>query len=104
MNYDDIIMISAKDGIGIKKVLDVIINRIPCPKTNENCGTRALIFDSTYDQFRGVVPYVRIIDGFLEKGMSTKYFAYFLYFENDVTRAQNPLPQYKYRAKSRIYQ
>ena len=72
---DDILYISAKEGTGIQEVLDAIVNKIPPPKTKENIGTRALIFDSTFDQFRGVVIYVRIVDGCLEKGMSTKYFA-----------------------------
>ena len=72
---DEILYISAKEGNGIQDVLDVIIDKIPPPETTENNGTRALIFDSTFDQFRGVVPYVRIVDGYLEKGMSTQYFA-----------------------------
>ena len=74
-NDEEIIYISAKDGIGIDKVLNSIINTIPPPIETENNGTRALIFDSTFDQFRGVVPYVRIVDGYLEKGMTTQYFA-----------------------------
>ena len=72
---DEILYISAKDGTGAQDVLNAIIDRIPPPNTVSNKGTRALIFDSTFDQFRGVVPYVRIVDGCLEKGMSTKYFA-----------------------------
>ena len=72
---DEILYISAKEGNGIQDVLNVIIDKIPPPETTENNGTRALIFDSTFDQFRGVVPYVRIVDGYLEKGMSTQYFA-----------------------------
>ena len=72
---DEILYISAKEGNGIQDVLNVIIDKIPPPETTGNNGTRALIFDSTFDQFRGVVPYVRIVDGYLEKGMSTKYFA-----------------------------
>jgi len=72
---DEILYISAKEGNGVQDVLNVIIDRIPPPKTTGNSGTRALIFDSTFDQFRGVIPYVRIVDGYLEKGMSTQYFA-----------------------------
>jgi len=74
-NEDDILEISAKEGTGINNVLSAIIDRIPPPKIPRVKGTRALIFDSKYDQFRGVVPYVRIFDGFLEKGMTTQYFA-----------------------------
>jgi len=72
---NEILSISAKDGTGIDEVLDAIIDRIPPPTVPGEKGTRALIFDSKFDQFRGVVPYVRIIDGYLESGMSTKYFA-----------------------------
>ncbi len=72
---EEILYISAKDGTGIKDVLNAIIDKIPSPEITGKKGTRALIFDSTLDQFRGVVPYVRIVDGYLEKGMVTKYFA-----------------------------
>ena len=74
-NEDEILAISAKEGTGVNNVLSAIIDRIPPPKIPGVKGTRALIFDSKYDQFRGVVPYVRIFDGFLEKGMTTQYFA-----------------------------
>ena len=74
-NVDEIIQISAKEGTGVNNVLSAIIDRIPPPEIPGVKGTRALIFDSKYDQFRGVVPYVRIYDGFLEKGMTTQYFA-----------------------------
>ena len=72
---DEILHISAKEGTGVQKVLVEIIDKIPPPETTGSKGTKALIFDSTFDQFRGVVTYVRIVDGYLEKGMSTKYFA-----------------------------
>ena len=74
-NEDDILAISAKEATGIDSVLSAIIDKIPPPAIPGVKGTRALIFDSKYDQFRGVVPYVRIFDGFLEKGMTTQYFA-----------------------------
>ena len=74
-NEDEILEISAKEGTGVNNVLSAIIDRIPPPELPGVKGTRALIFDSKYDQFRGVVPYVRIFDGFLEKGMTTQYFA-----------------------------
>ena len=74
-NEDEILAISAKEGTGVSNVLSAIIDKIPPPKIPGVKGTRALIFDSKYDQFRGVVPYVRIFDGFLEKGMTTQYFA-----------------------------
>ena len=72
---DEILSISAKEGTGVDTVLAAIIDRIPPPKIPGEKGTRALIFDSQFDQFRGVVPYVRVVDGYLEKGMTTQYFA-----------------------------
>ena len=73
-NENEIVKISAKTGFGIEEILDKIIDKIPPPKYQEKEGTRALIFDSNFDQFRGVVPYVRIFNGYLEKGMTAKYF------------------------------
>jgi len=74
-NKDEILKISAKEGTGVDNVLSAIIDKIPPPEIPGAEGTRALIFDSTYDQFRGVVPYVRLFDGFIEKGMTAQYFA-----------------------------
>jgi len=72
---ENIVKISAKTGIGIDGIFDAIINQIPPPKKSEVSGTRALIFDSSFDQFRGVVPYLRVFDGYVEKGMTAEYFA-----------------------------
>jgi GTP-binding protein LepA len=72
---EQIIHISAKQGINIQGIFDAIIKFIPPPRQSVTEKTRALIFDSTFDQFRGVVPYVRVFDGYLEKGMTAEYFA-----------------------------
>lgn len=63
----DIIKISAKTGENIGEVLDAIIRRIPPPSGSEKGPTRALIFDSVYDEYRGVILYVRVVDGKLKK-------------------------------------
>ncbi|MBE7075386.1 MAG: elongation factor 4 [Clostridiales bacterium] len=55
--------ISAKDGINIEQVLEQVIDSIPCPNGNENAPLKALIFDSYYDNFKGAVCFVRIVDG-----------------------------------------
>jgi GTP-binding protein LepA len=64
----DILRISAKTGAGIEAVLDSIIVDIPSPKSAVSTQTRALIFDSYYDDYRGVILYVRVFDGSLRKG------------------------------------
>lgn len=64
----DILKISAKTGEGVPDVLDAIVDRITPPQGNENDPTRALIFDSYYDDYRGVILYTRVVDGVIKKG------------------------------------
>lgn len=64
---EEIIAISAKTGKNVETVLDAVIDRIPCPNGKEESATRALIFDSYYDDYRGVILYVRAIDGSIKK-------------------------------------
>jgi len=64
----DILKISAKTGKGVDGVLEAVINRIDSPKGDGKAPTRALIFDSYYDDYRGVILYVRIVDGVIKKG------------------------------------
>ena len=73
---NDIILASAKDGIGIKNIFDAIIDRIPAPEKNSNVPTRALIFDSTYNNYRGAIPYVRVVDGVLKAGSTVSFFSH----------------------------
>jgi len=64
---DDILKISAKTGEGVTDVLDTIVESIPSPRGNSEDPTRALIFDSYFDDYRGVILYVRVIDGEIKK-------------------------------------
>ncbi|KJL37813.1 Elongation factor 4 [Microbacterium ginsengisoli] len=74
---DDVLRVSGKTGLGVEELLDRIVERIPSPKGNADAPARAMIFDSVYDAYRGVVTYVRMVDGKLEpreriQMMSTK--------------------------------
>lgn len=60
---DDAILVSAKEGIGIKEVIEAVINRIPAPQGDKKEPLRALIFDSLYDTYRGAVAYIRVVEG-----------------------------------------
>ena len=64
---EEIIQVSAKTGFGVNKILDRIIEVIPAPASDQQAPLRALVFDSYYDDYRGVVLYVRIVDGKLSK-------------------------------------
>jgi GTP-binding protein LepA len=60
---EDVVRISAKTGQGVAEVLDAVVERIPQPQGGAEAPPRALIFDSSYDQYRGVVAFVRVVDG-----------------------------------------
>ena len=71
----DIIHISAKTGQNVDKVLDAVVDKIPAPTGEVDGPTRALIFDSYYDDYRGVILYVRVVDGRIKKGESIRMMA-----------------------------
>nr|WP_263053499.1 translation elongation factor 4 [Catenulispora acidiphila] len=64
---DDVLRVSAKTGVGVADVLNEVVRRVPAPAGDPNGPARAVIFDSVYDSYRGVVTYVRVVDGHLTK-------------------------------------
>ena len=72
---EDILHISAKTGQGVEELLEKVINDVPNPSGKQDSETRALIFDSYYDDYRGVVLYIRVVDGEIKKGSEIKMVA-----------------------------
>jgi GTP-binding protein LepA len=68
LGEDEVLRISAKSGEGVPELLEAIVERIPPPTGDPNQPARALIFDSEFDPYRGVVAYLRVVDGSLRKG------------------------------------
>jgi len=71
----EIIFASAKEGIGAKDILEAIVQRIPAPKGESRGPLRALVFDSKYDPYKGVIAYLRVVDGSVSKGGRFKLMA-----------------------------
>jgi len=72
-NRDDIIEASAKTGLGVDKILNDIINRIPSPEGSPDAPLQMLIFDSIFNSFRGIIAYFKIINGTIQKGDRVKF-------------------------------
>jgi len=68
MGAEQILRVSGKMGYGVKEVLDAIVDRVPPPKGDADAPPRALIFDAVYDEYRGVIVYVCVMDGRIKKG------------------------------------
>ena len=72
IDASDALLVSAKSGEGVPEVLEAIVKRIPPPKNDTTAVTRALIFDSHFDSYRGVISYVRVMDGTIASGMKAQ--------------------------------
>jgi len=85
-----VLRISAKTGEGVPEVLDALIERLPAPAGDPEAPPRALIFDSSYDQYRGVVAFVRVVDGTLESRQALRAMALRTTFEAEEIGFMSP--------------
>ena len=94
---EEVLLASAKNGVGIHEVLEAIVHRVPPPAGDPAQPLRALIFDSMYDQYRGAVPFVRVVDGTIRPGMKVGFGSSDATYEVDETGFMrlgfNPLPE-----------
>ena len=65
---EDILLVSAKEGLGIPELLEEVVKKVPPPKGNPDAPLRALVYDSYYDRYRGAIPSIRVVDGTIQKG------------------------------------
>ncbi len=72
---DEIIVASGKTGLGVQEILETVVKKIPVPKGNVDAPLQALIFDSVYNQYRGIEAYFKILNGTIRKGEQVKFFA-----------------------------
>lgn len=75
IDASEAVFTSAKTGLGIEEVLEAIVKKVPAPTGDEKKPLKALVFDSKFDAYKGVVLYIRVVDGQIRKGMSIKMMA-----------------------------
>ncbi|VAW36405.1 Translation elongation factor LepA [hydrothermal vent metagenome] len=94
LDASDAVLASAKQGVGIKETLEAIVKHVPPPSGDPDGPLKALIFDSWYDAYRGVVVQVRVFEGTIRKGMKIRFMATGKEYEVDVLGVFLPNPVY----------
>lgn len=92
LDASDAVLASAKAGIGIEDILEQVVEKVPAPKGDPNAPLKALIFDSIYDAYRGVVAYIRVVDGTVKVGDKIKMMATGKEFEVSEVGVFTPKP------------
>ncbi|HPT25119.1 MAG TPA: translation elongation factor 4 [Bryobacteraceae bacterium] len=92
LDASEAILASAKNGIGIHETLEAVVAKVPAPKGDPNAPLRALIFDSWFDPYRGVIILARVIDGSIRKGQKIRLWATDSVHEVDGVGYQSPKP------------
>ena len=82
-DMEDIIQASGKTGLGVDAILSAVINRIPAPKGDENAPLQAMIFDSVFNSFRGIIAYFRVRNGVIKKGDKVRFLNTGKYYNAD---------------------
>src|ERR1700750_3117768 len=92
LDASDAVLASAKNGIGIREILEAVVRRVPAPKGDPNAPLRALIFDSWFDPYRGVIILTRVVDGTLRKGQKIRLWSNRKSFDVEGVGFQSPKP------------
>ncbi|WP_209122978.1 translation elongation factor 4 [Alkalihalobacillus sp. BA299] len=92
LDASDAVLASAKNGIGIEEILEQVVEKVPAPSGDPDAPLKALIFDSLYDSYRGVIAYIRIIEGTVKPGQKIKMMATGKEFEVNEVGVYTPKP------------
>ncbi len=71
--HEEIILASGKTGLGVQEILDAVVDRVPSPKGDEQAPLQALIFDSVFNSFRGIIAYFKIVNGYMHSGDQVQF-------------------------------